>query len=77
MSYFRIVDDACSLPHFVWADNKAHALRKAEMLYGCIVRKNGAETTSAVSRDQIPEGTFVLDEPELEREAREDEESSR
>lgn len=70
MSYFRVADDTCTLPHYVWADNKAHALRKVEALYGGIVRKNGAETTFPV--EQVPSGAFVIDEPEDLREARED-----
>ncbi len=73
MSYFRIKDDVCTLPWFVWADNKAHALRKVEAMVGGITAKNGREVCFPIARDALPEDADVIDEPEDQREARAEE----
>ena len=74
MSYFRIKDDVCTLPWYVWADNKQHALRKVENLFGGVTAKNGREVCFPVERDAVPVDADVIDEPEDLREAREDQE---
>jgi len=73
MSYFRIKDDVCTLPWYVWADNKAHALRKVEHMVGGITARNGREVCFPVERSTLPEGVDVIDEPEDQREARTEE----
>jgi hypothetical protein len=70
VSYFRIKDDVCTLPWYVWADNKQHALRKVESLVGGISARNGREVCFAIERDVLPEDADVIDEPEDQREAR-------
>ncbi len=70
MSYFKIKDDVCTLPWYVWADNKAHALRKVEQMVGGITAKNGREVCFPLDRRDLPEDADVIDEPEDQREAR-------
>ena len=70
MSYFKIKDDVCTLPHYVWADNKQHALRKIENLFGGITAKNGREVVFPLAREAVPEDADVIDEPEDHKEAR-------
>jgi len=70
VSYFRVKDDVCTLPHYVWADNKQHALRKIEALFGGVAAKNGREVVFPL--EHVPADAFVIDEPEDLREARED-----
>ncbi len=74
MSYFRIKDDVCTLPWFVWADNKAHALRKVEAMVGGITAKNGREVCFPLERGAVPTDADVVDEPEDLKEARQDDE---
>lgn len=70
MSYFKIKDDVCTLPWYVWADNKQHALRKIENLIGGVTAKNGREVVFPLEQSAVPEDADVIDEPEDLREAR-------
>jgi hypothetical protein len=70
VSYFKVKDDVCTLPWYVWADNKQHALRKVENLVGGIAAKNGREVCFPLTRDAVPQDADVIDEPEDQKEAR-------
>lgn len=75
MSYFRIKDDVCTLPWYVWADNKQHAIRKVENLVGGVSARNGREVCFPIDSLNVPGDADVIDEPEDLREARTEEES--
>lgn len=70
MSYFRVGTKDDSLAHFVWADNPAHAVRKVEDLYGGLPPQRTLSV--ACNAQDVPEDDDVIDEPDMEREARTD-----
>jgi hypothetical protein len=70
MSYFRVTTPPDTLALYAWADNPQHALRKVEELVGALPPQR--VKSLAIEADGVPEGCDVIDEPEMEREARTD-----
>lgn len=69
-SYWKVGTKDDSLSHYVWADNAQHAVRKVEAQYGGMPPQR--TTSVPVEGSTVPEGDEVIDEPQLEREARSD-----
>lgn len=70
MSYFRVTTLDDTLAHHVWADNKQHALRKVEELFGGLPPQR--TLVNPVDAQDVPEGDDVIDEPVMEQESRTD-----
>ncbi len=70
MSYFKVTTPPDTLALYAWADNPAHALRKVEELVGALPPQR--VRSLPIDGEDVPEGCDVIDEPELEREARTD-----
>lgn len=70
MSYWAVSNRADTLRFYIWADNAQHALRKIEDAYGGMPPQQTSSV--AIKPEEIPEGDDVMDEPDMEREARTD-----
>ena len=68
MSYWSVRGTDDGLAIFVWADNATTAKRRVELWIGPFA--NGRAIVEEADRDNLDEYTDVLDEPELEKEAR-------
>lgn len=68
--YFSVGNTSDSLSFYVWADNKHEASRMVDALYGPIAPQQLRVTQ--IKAEDVPEGDEVMNEPQLEKEARTD-----
>ena len=69
MSYWSVGSKNETLPLYVWADNAQHAQRKIEAMFGPFA--NGQAVVKQMP--SVPAAFEVFDEPENEREERQEE----
>jgi hypothetical protein len=71
MSYFQVGTKDDSLAFYVWADNPQHALRKVEAHFDMAFPPQRVVVLSVLA-EGIPDGDDVIDEPEDQKESRND-----